>query len=85
MPTCWEWSPVWKVEDGEGTGQLRAEMRHKLLFSICLYFQIFDNENIFMNSDVIYNKLGEKVSGSLSMQTMDCLKISMFSNFAKNV
>ena len=85
MPTCWEWSPMWKVEDGEGRGQLRAEMIHKLLFSICLYFQIFDNENIFMNSDVICNKDGEKVSGRWAMQTMDCLQISRFTNSSNNV
>ena len=38
-----------------------------------------------MNSDVIYNKDGEKVSGRWAMQTMDCLQISRFSNSANNV
>lgn len=38
MPTCWEWLPLEKVENGEGRGLLGDEMVHMLLFSILLYF-----------------------------------------------
>lgn len=38
MPTCLEWFPLEKVENGDGQGFAGGEMVPMLLFSIRLYF-----------------------------------------------